>query len=332
MQDLISIIIPVYKVEKYIRKCIDSVRNQTYSNIEIILIDDGSPDNCGKICDEYAQKDHRIKVIHKQNGGQSEARNQGLAIANGKYIGFVDSDDYIKENMFEILHKIMIKHNADMTVCNIVKTNNGTNEYLEDYKNVEVYDKSNAIQELLKDHITNYIYNKLYKRELWENIVFPIGKLLEDMDVMYHIIERTNKIVCTNETEYYYLTRNDSSIAKIDVKITINLKEIVNKRYRYLKEKRPDLLDLLNITRLFNIIQYHDNLSFCNEYKIYNNREFKEEYNFYKKNFKQYKKQLYKEKSIRKKIEMFLLYISRNLYYYYGRIRTILKHKLEKEK
>ena len=329
MKDLISIIIPVYKVEKYIHRCLESVINQTYTNLEVILIDDGSPDDCGKICDEYAKKDNRIKVVHKQNGGQSEARNQGLEIASGEYIGFVDSDNYIKEDMFEVLYKTMLKYDADITICNIVKTNNATNECLENYKDIEIYDKSNSMQKLLNNHITNYIYNKLYKRELWEGIHFPVGKILEDMDVMYRIIEKAKKIICTNKTEYYYFIRQDSSIAKIDVKVTKDLRNVVNKRYQYLKKERPDLIDLLIITRMFNIIQYHDNLAHCNEYKIYKSKEFIEEYNFYKKNFRNYKKELYKGKSSRKKIEMFLLYMNRTLYYYYSRVRTITKDKLK---
>ena len=116
--DLISVIIPIYNVEKFLSFCIDSIVNQTYKNLEIILVDDGSTDNSGKICDEYALKDNRIKVMHKQNGGVSSARNVGLNIAKGKYIGFVDSDDYVENDMFEILHNLIIKNNVDISCCN----------------------------------------------------------------------------------------------------------------------------------------------------------------------------------------------------------------------
>ena len=115
---LISIIIPVYKVEKYLEKCIQSVINQTYENLQIILVDDGSPDNCGKICVEYAKKDHRIEVIHKSNGGLSDARNKGLEIAKGEYIGFVDSDDYIESDMYEVLYNLLKQYNAYVKICN----------------------------------------------------------------------------------------------------------------------------------------------------------------------------------------------------------------------
>ena len=332
MKETISIIVPVYKVEKYIDKCLNSILNQTYPDLEIILVDDGSPDNCGKICDEYEKKDKRIKVIHKKNGGQSEARNEGLKIATGKYIGFVDSDDYIKENMFEILYKNIINYGADISIGNIIKIEKNKNIIIENYDNVEIFDKSDSLKQLLKQHITNYTFNKLYKRHLWNNIKFPVGKLLEDMDIMYHILEKSNKVVCTNQTEYYYLIRKDSSIAKIDEKITYTLKDCVNKRYQYLINIQPDLLDLLNIDKMLNIIQCFYNLSYCSRKDLYNNKDFLIEYQFYHDNFKKYKKELYKGKSCRKKYEMFLLYVSRTLYYYYCKMKTILKYKLRKEK
>ena len=119
---LISVIIPVYNVEKYLKKCIDSVINQTYTNLEIILVSDTSPDNCEKICDDYAEKDSRIKVIHKEKNGLSAARNAGIDIASGKYIGFVDSDDYIALDMYELLYKNILKENADISACGLKRT------------------------------------------------------------------------------------------------------------------------------------------------------------------------------------------------------------------
>lgn len=115
----ISIIVPVYKAEPYLKKCIDSILNQTFKDFELILVDDGSPDRCGEICDEYALKDSRIKIIHKENGGQSSARNVGLDIAQGEYIGFVDSDDWIEPDMYKKLFKVLKNDNVDMAICNI---------------------------------------------------------------------------------------------------------------------------------------------------------------------------------------------------------------------
>ncbi len=115
----ISIIVPVYKVEKYLKKCVDSILAQTFSDFELILVDDGSPDNSGRICDDYAKKDARVRVVHKQNGGLSSARNAGIEVAKGKYLGFVDSDDYIAEDMYELLYKAIIKEEADLSICGI---------------------------------------------------------------------------------------------------------------------------------------------------------------------------------------------------------------------
>lgn len=324
MEELISVIIPVYKVEKYIKKCVDSIINQTYKNLEIILIDDGSPDNCGKICDEYAKLDERIKVVHKKNGGQAEARNIGLDIANGKYIGFVDSDDYIENNMFEILYRNLIEYDADISITNTIEIKK-IQVAIEKYNDIEIYDKTNIMRMLLNNHITNYLYNKLYKKELWKDIRMPTGRILEDMDVMYRILECANKVVCTNRSAYYYLIRDDSSISKINIKVTNDLKEAVNKRYKYLKEKMPELLDILIPLRLYNIMQYHDNLAVCKEYDIYNSEEYDEEYSFYKEYFKRYKKEIYKGKIIRKKLEMYLLYRNKTIFYYY----CIIKNKIK---
>ena len=125
MEDVVSVIVPVYNVEQYIRKCIESILNQTYNKMEIILVDDGSTDNSGIICDEYSKRDKRIKVIHKINGGLSDARNAGLDICTGDYIVFVDSDDYIKNNMIEMLHKDILEKRADISVCSYFFDNDG---------------------------------------------------------------------------------------------------------------------------------------------------------------------------------------------------------------
>lgn len=327
MNELISVIVPVYKVEEYLRRCIDSIINQTYRNLEIILVDDGSPDNCGKICDEYALLDKRIKVIHKENGGQSEARNYGLKIAKGKYFGFIDSDDYIKEDMYENLYNLLIKYDADISMCNIVKKSNNKNEIMENYKEIEKYDTKSSLLELLDDHITNYIYNKLYKREIWNNIEFSVGIILEDMDVMYKILEKSKKIICTNKTEYYYCIRNNSSIAIVNSKVTGNLKDVINRRHTYLNNKYQYLSEKLMIIKLMSIFKYHDNLSICGDFKTYNSTEYIEEYKFYKDNFKKYKDKLYNN-SFRKKDETYILYYNRTIFYIYCRIKNLIKKLL----
>lgn len=218
MQPLISIIIPVYKIEKFIDKCIKSIISQTYRNLEIILVDDGSPDNCPSICDEYAKIDNRIKVIHKSNGGLSDARNAGIDICKGDYIGFVDSDDYISENMYEHLLEHCIKYNADMSICGIYAIN-------EDYSNPSIYNPmiykettlSNieALRHLFLTFDVNFevAWNKLYKRHLFfnkDNIRYPYGKLHEDTYTTYKLLYYANNIAVFNEPLYYYVQRSGS--------------------------------------------------------------------------------------------------------------------------
>ncbi len=167
MKDLITVVVPVYKVEKYIDRCVTSIINQTYKNLQIILVDDGSPDNCGKICDEYAKKDNRIEVIHKENGGLSDARNAGINIAKGKYIAFVDSDDYVANDYIEYMYKILKKENAKISICELQivwkntkieeKTNLQENKEIE--KNRKI--KENEVQKLTsKQALENLLYSQ----------------------------------------------------------------------------------------------------------------------------------------------------------------------------
>lgn len=215
--NLISVIIPVYKVEKYLDKCIQSVINQTYSNLEIILVDDGSPDNCPQLCDDWANKDERIKVIHKKNGGLSDARNAGLDIATGDYIAFVDSDDYIESDMFECLLDKIIKTQSQMAICNF--------EYVDINGNITTLntmgqDGCFSSRQILTDWCGNdlvyyvVVWNKLYSRKCWENIRFPVGKIHEDNFVMYQLFFTCDRIVCSKIKKYNYVQRNNSIMSE----------------------------------------------------------------------------------------------------------------------
>ena len=172
MKDLISIIVPIYKVEKHLKKCIKSIVEQSYTNLEIILVDDGSPDNCGKICDEYAKKDCRIKVIHKKNGGLSDARNCGIDKSSGKYLMFVDSDDYIDKNICEKLINASKEYDCDIVMCNIYRVVNNKiyiEKEISALSKNEVLDGITVMKEFFKNFsIDLYVsWNKLYKRELF---------------------------------------------------------------------------------------------------------------------------------------------------------------------
>lgn len=197
---LISVMVPVYNVENYLEKCLDSIIDQTYQNLEIILVNDGSKDNSPKICDEYAKKDNRIKVIHKDNGGLSDARNVGLMHCKGDYLGFVDSDDWIKPNMYEKLLELCLKYEADIARC---KSFTNEHEIFEEESQVTVLEKREFMPLILEDEISSHIWKNLYKKEAFRDIIFPKGYVAQDMMVFHKIANNANKIVETNEKLYY---------------------------------------------------------------------------------------------------------------------------------
>lgn len=242
MSKLISVIVPVYNVEKYLERCLDSVLKQTYSNLEIILVDDGSKDNSGKICDEYAKKDNRIKVIHKENGGISDVRNVGLANATGDYIGFIDSDDYAAEDMFETLYNLIEDNSADISIVSFYEMYNGKLIGVRDDKSLLKMNKEQALQELLIDtNIQSYMWNKLFKKELFKDLKFPVGKNFEDIATVLLIFERANKVVLLQDPKYYYLRRDDSIVGHRTNKTYIDYLEVAYDKYMYLKDKYPNI-------------------------------------------------------------------------------------------
>ncbi len=214
MMDMISIIIPVYNVENYIEKCLDSVIRQTYKDIEIILVNDGSSDNSGKICRKYAAMDSRIKILEKENGGLSSARNAGIDIASGKYITFIDSDDFVSQNYIEYLYEIMKNNNADISICSYKRVFEGENPELEDVqKECLIMGKYRALATLLyQKKFTASAWAKMYKKNLWRDIRFPAGKLHEDVAVMYLLFSKAKTVVYGDKKLYYYLQRNGSIV------------------------------------------------------------------------------------------------------------------------
>lgn len=183
----ISIIVPVYKVEPFLQKCINSILSQTYQNLEIILVDDGSPDSCPSICDSYALKDKRVRVIHKPNGGLSSARNAGLDIAKGDYIGFVDSDDWIESTMYEEMISLMQEKDLDVAFCaaNIIENGEKIETRFAYHPNGTVLSKEDVIQATIEDRYMSYAWMKLYHRRCWNGVRFPEGRLFEDVGAVY---------------------------------------------------------------------------------------------------------------------------------------------------
>lgn len=243
----ISIIVPVYKVEQYLDRCIKSILNQTFTNLELILVDDGSPDRCPEICDEWERKDSRIKVIHKQNGGAGAARNAGLQIASGKYIGFVDSDDWIEANMYQELHQLATKYDADMVICNRFDRN-GKRIADKDVV-IELWNKNDCMNHFFRVHgenDTHAIWNRLIKRENLKNFKFIEGRMNEDVHACYCFSFVSNKTIYTNKQYYHYVfndegvTNNKFTLKKLDLLYVWNevqkLVEIESPEYKVVCE------------------------------------------------------------------------------------------------
>ena len=214
MNTLVSVIIPVYKVEMELPECLDSIINQTYKNLEIIIVNDGSPDNCGQICDEYAKRDSRIKVIHKENEGQSKARNTAVHLAQGEYVVFVDGDDIARNVYVEVLLDLLNKYDADMVVSPYQKFIDSKKLFLDTdcYIKIKETDNKAALKYLLYQ---NEIYHtsthcKIFKKSLFNEIDFPIGFYYEDLATIYKLMFKCSKIVSTNQILYGYRIRNKS--------------------------------------------------------------------------------------------------------------------------
>lgn len=212
---MISVIVPVYNVEKYLNECIDSILAQTYTDFELILVDDGSPDNCGAICDEYAEKDSRIRVIHQENGGLSVARNTGLDAANGEYITFVDSDDVIYKTYLERLLQTLLLENADVAVCNKTEfwdkeipaiENHGSTKKAESMTGLEACSRVYRVG----GGISIIACCKLYRNVLFEDVRFPVGRIHEDQAVVPRVLYASSKIAVIDENLYYYRQHSES--------------------------------------------------------------------------------------------------------------------------
>lgn len=203
----VSVIVPVYRTERYLRRCIDSLLAQTLDDLEVILVDDGSPDGSGMICDAYAAEDARVRVIHKANGGSASARNAGLAVARGDYIGFVDSDDWVSPRLYQVLLGLCEGNQADIAICRFSSSIVGS---ANNNARVRILPRSAFMPLLLSDSITSHLWNKLFQADLWRGITMPTG-VVEDMLVAPSVFSRASTVIETTEELYfYYLSRPDN--------------------------------------------------------------------------------------------------------------------------
>lgn len=239
---MISVIVPVYNVEKYLERCVKSIAAQTYKDIEILLIDDGSTDKSGKMCDDFQQTDSRIKAFHKQNGGLSDARNYGIEHSAGEFISFVDSDDYIDEKMLETLHRLITENDADLAVCSAMDVFEG--KEVTQVKEIKEFNlnKVESYKYMLRGDGIPSACNKLYKRQTVGDVRFPVGKLYEDGFFTPQILKRVEKTAVTSKPMYYYFRRADSITTKPFRKGDLDVIEAYDKCVKQVKELCPEAL------------------------------------------------------------------------------------------
>lgn len=232
----ISVIVPVYNTEPYLRQCLDSIVGQTCESLEIILVDDGSVDQSGLICDEYAARDARIRVIHQPNRGVSAARNAGLQIASGEWIGWVDSDDWIAPEMYAYLLQCAERHGVDIAVCSRYEcSHDGTVFY--GWERSEILDTEQAVGLLLANkELQNFLWDKLWKRTLFDGVVFPEGKTFEDIAVLHRLFLAAKRVVCLPKALYYYRQRSGSIVDDQSLANRIN-------HYRAAKLRMDEMYD-----------------------------------------------------------------------------------------
>lgn len=284
---MVSIIVPVYKVEEYLPRCIDSLINQTYKDIEIILVDDGSPDNCPKICDEYAQKDNRIKVIHKQNEGVSKARNCAIQEAKGEYLLFVDSDDWVDENYVKNLYCALVSTGSDMSACLFCKTDGLKNRACFD-ETVEIVEDKKLYYALTEENYAGYAWNKMYKTSIIKEnkIEFDLDIALgEDSVFTAKYLSLITKVAFIRQDLYYYFFRRGSvtNSAKFGIKHTTILKSR-EKVLSILEKEKSDYYDLC-------LASYLDHLA-KSKYFFMGKEEYQEQLKEIDKKIKENKKRI----------------------------------------
>lgn len=327
----ISIIVPVYNVEKYLDRCISSILEQSFTDFQLILVNDGSKDNSGTICDEYAKKDSRIKVIHQDNLGLSAARNIGIEASQGKYITFIDSDDFIHTNMLYILYNNLLENKADISVCNynlvyedkLTATNLGNNH-------IEVYNNIESVKKILEKSETVMIiaWGKLYKRDLFDDIRYPVGKYHEDEFVTYKLLYKSTKVVVTDAKLYYYLQRSNSITGSTYSLKRLEKLEALEEAVMFFKSKsNEELSELAQFRYMLNIqIAYYKVKYEMNHEKIVMDKlrlQYHNKFDEFKNNIESI--------TMMKKMALKIFYTFPNLYCFFIRLYLICVSKLRGE-
>lgn len=324
MNELITVIVPVYNVEKYLSKCLESICKQTYSNLEILVVNDGSTDKSGEICEHYSTNDTRIKVIHRENGGLSAARNTALNCMTGNYVLFVDSDDYIEYNAIEVLYNTLKENNSDISICAydyvdeegvVLNTKKNSNELF-------VMDTNESLYHLLDNkRITSSAWGKLYKSSLFSDIRFPEGRIYEDIPTTYKTFLLSEKIVYTSARLYKYLYRA-SSISKQSFSIRkMDALEFVEQMVDEVVSIYPDLKDIA-ICRKFDV--YIKIIEWINWDKYWNEitNEVYKRIKLTRKNIL-----LYKNSGLRRKIIALLAFLGKTVLSFFIKMKSKVRNR-----
>ena len=309
--DKISVIVPVYNVEKYVKKCLESISNQTYKNIEIIIVNDGATDNSEKICREFVGNEDRAKLYTKENGGLSSARNHGMQFVTGNYVLFIDSDDYISEEMIEELYNNIKAESADVSVCGVYNVySDGQSPQCKE----EIYfscDRDGFLKEyFIGEKIPGTICNKLISYEIASKISFPVGKIYEDAFYQFKLVKYAKKYVVTTKPYYYYFHRENSITTKPYTIKNMDCIEIYSNFYDYIKREIPFLSEFAFFRLSYAHFMVFDKMLLSENYKEI--KEYREVLGFLKKNFWK----IYKNKNFRKgrRIAVLMLKINIKLY------------------
>ena len=258
---VISVIVPIYKVEKYLPKCIESICSQTYSNLEILLMDDGSPDSCGNICDEYADRDERIRVFHLENGGQSRARNIGIEAATGDYIGFVDGDDWPRKDMYAKLLKLMLKEGASIGECNFHGRKKLPGDQIEDGKIICMTGREAITRQLNSRIASRYpstsVWSKLFHKEILNDLQLPDGRVHEEYAFLCEAFLRADKYVYLNECLYERTLREDSTTAEQFSSRTLDKIYVYRLRNRMLKQRGEQKLLAMSKEQEYELLLHY---------------------------------------------------------------------------
>lgn len=315
MNDLISVIVPVYNVELYLSKCLDSILEQEYDNMEIILVDDGSTDNSGNLCDFYANKSNLIKVIHKKNGGLSDARNVGIDNSNGEYLVFIDSDDFIDKNLIKYLHSLIKKYDADISICDPVHCYPNKEVNFDYSSQVKVFTSEEAICEMLyqKSFLVS-AWAKMYKRKCFLNMRFPFGQVFEDEAIMYKLFDYADKIVYGNAKLYGYLHRENSITTKAFSNVEIERLKNYDNISKYMEGRSE------NLRKAAKAYQCNASLRFC--LNAPPRQEYAKEINKCDSFIKKESKNILKDQNIRRKLRIGII-----LYLYGKKVLKVVHRK-----